>query len=250
MRADYGSQDRERVNIGRDEFPSSTAFLLGTTEALQNPWLAIIRYMTLFLAVIPVSLPFVLDSAYCIQAWLIQGDAAMTVGAPQQPLGSSFGFGFGLAHAQSRARMQARRTEVGLNATQTSTNNLASPAESWGPGASGDCSRRKTTMSRETRSPTIGNETEHKNTDPFTGETQNSPNMRSFAEAKGDSTWPAVSTPSIIPDLGQVDFVFIDKTGTLTGNDMTFSMCSVVGRCAFSLVPAFGCAAWLCASGL
>ena len=70
-------------------------------------------------------------------------------------------------------------------------------------------------------------------TDPFAsveGTVRHSAAMRSFAEARGDSTFPSVHTPNLIPDLGQVDFVFIDKTGTLTGNDMTFSMCSVVGR--------------------
>lgn len=225
-------QDRERVNNIRTEFPSSTSFLLGTTEGLQNPWLSILRYMTLFLAVIPVSLPFVLDCAYCVQAWLIQGDAAMTVVAPQQPLGSSFAFGIGTTPAGTRGQEQSCpasgiATEAGNNAS-----NLMTSSDSLGPDISIE-NRRSKLLSGEaiggaTRS--CSNEDDNAAGDAFDLPADSSQTMRSYAQAKGDTTWPSVHTPSIIPDLGQVDFIFIDKTGTLTGNDMTFSMCSIVGR--------------------
>lgn len=48
--------------------------------------------------------------------------------------------------------------------------------------------------------------------------------------AEVEDVWPEVHCPSLNPNLGQVDFVFTDKTGTITENDMTFSMCSVAGR--------------------
>ncbi|XP_026190016.1 uncharacterized protein LOC34622157 [Cyclospora cayetanensis] len=224
-------QDRERVNNVRTEFPSSISFMLGTTEALQNPWLSIIRYMTLFLAVIPISLPFVLDCAYCVQAWLIQGDSGMTVGAPQQPLGSTYAVGFGLPPLNQRAQEQSHRT--GLSGADPAQNNITTSAESLDAAASLDRRTSKATTSREgTSAGTLrnsSNDAARTELDPFI-ESHSSQTMQSFAQAKGDSTWPSVHTPNIIPDLGQVDFVFIDKTGTLTGNDMTFSMCSVVGR--------------------
>ncbi|KAL8440448.1 hypothetical protein Efla_005590 [Eimeria flavescens] len=218
-------QDRERVNNVRTEFPSSISFMLGTTEAFQNPWLAILRYMALFLAVTPVSLPFVLDCAYCIQAWLIQGDAAMTVGAPQQALGSTFAFGFGLPPANTYV--------TGLGASPVGPpNDLCASNESLGGETAVDGQRDKPACAKSSEK--AGNKqaanTEREEFNHTSISTPSSPTMRSFAQAKGDNTWPAVHTPNIIPDLGQVDFVFIDKTGTLTGNDMTFSMCSVVGR--------------------
>ncbi|OEH80474.1 guanylyl cyclase [Cyclospora cayetanensis] len=248
-------QDRERVNNVRTEFPSSISFMLGTTEALQNPWLSIIRYMTLFLAVIPISLPFVLDCAYCVQAWLIQGDSGMTVGAPQQPLGSTYAVGFGLPPLNQRAQEQSHRT--GLSGADPAQNNITTSAESLDAAASLDRRTSKATTSREgTSAGTLrnsSNDAARTELDPFI-ESHSSQTMQSFAQAKGDSTWPSVHTPNIIPDLGQVDFVFIDKTGTLTGNDMTFSMCSVVGRCVnspFSKVPEplFRCFRMSCSGG-
>ncbi|CBZ50397.1 putative adenylate and guanylate cyclase catalytic domain-containing protein [Neospora caninum Liverpool] len=46
----------------------------------------------------------------------------------------------------------------------------------------------------------------------------------------GEDVWAEVHTPALNPNLGQVDFIFTDKTGTITENDMTFSMCSVAGK--------------------
>ncbi|KAL8433980.1 hypothetical protein ACSSS7_003465 [Eimeria intestinalis] len=222
-------QDRERVNNVRTEFPSSVSFLLGSTEALQNPWLAILRYLALFLAVIPVSLPFVLDCAYCIQAWLIQGDAAMTVGAPQQPLGSGVAFGFGGSHGDRGApatQLSGKGGELGSS--------TGGGGEAFNDSTGGETSvggqEKKVPPADAAAASNNGAAEKDPETERSRAPTASSPTMRSFAEAKGDSTWPSVHTPNIIPDLGQVDFVFIDKTGTLTGNDMTFSMCSVVGR--------------------
>ncbi|KFG53007.1 guanylyl cyclase, partial [Toxoplasma gondii FOU] len=45
-----------------------------------------------------------------------------------------------------------------------------------------------------------------------------------------EDVWAEVHTPALNPNLGQVDFIFTDKTGTITENDMTFSMCSVAGK--------------------
>ncbi|KAL8441686.1 hypothetical protein Emag_006978 [Eimeria magna] len=223
-------QDRERVNNVRTEFPSSVSFMLGSTEALQNPWLAILRYMVLFLAVIPVSLPFVLDCAYCIQAWLIQGDAAMTVGAPQQPLGSGLAFGFGSSHGDPCAPTMQHSIKGGELASSAA----GGEAFNDSTGAETSAGGQKEKLSSADAATSNNGATERDaETERSHAPTPSSPTMRSFAEAKGDSTWPSVHTPNIIPDLGQVDFVFIDKTGTLTGNDMTFSMCSVVGRGAW-----------------
>ncbi|KAL8271382.1 hypothetical protein Esti_004716 [Eimeria stiedai] len=221
-------QDRERVNNVRTEFPSSVSFILGSTEALQNPWLAILRYMALFLAVIPVSLPFVLDCAYCIQAWLIQGDAAMTVGAPQQPLGSAFVFGLGGSHGDPCALAGQPRSKAGELASAA-----AGGGETFNESTGGETSaggQKEKPASADATTSNNGAAERDMEAERSRAPSPSSPTMRSFAEAKGDSTWPSVHTPNIIPDLGQVDFVFIDKTGTLTGNDMTFSMCSVVGR--------------------
>jgi phospholipid-transporting ATPase len=42
---------------------------------------------------------------------------------------------------------------------------------------------------------------------------------------------PAIAkTSSIIEDLGQIQFVFSDKTGTLTSNEMKFFKCCVSGK--------------------
>ena len=40
---------------------------------------------------------------------------------------------------------------------------------------------------------------------------------------------PAVARSTIVSNLGQVDHVFSDKTGTLTRNVMRFSRCDVKG---------------------
>ncbi|XP_077286120.1 phospholipid-transporting ATPase IF-like [Arctopsyche grandis] len=42
---------------------------------------------------------------------------------------------------------------------------------------------------------------------------------------------PLVNTSDLNEELGQIEILFSDKTGTLTKNDMHFQMCSVNGRC-------------------
>lgn len=39
-----------------------------------------------------------------------------------------------------------------------------------------------------------------------------------------------VKTTDVIEDLGQISYLFCDKTGTLTENAMSFKMCSIAGQ--------------------
>lgn len=49
---------------------------------------------------------------------------------------------------------------------------------------------------------------------------------------------PAICrTSSLVEELGQIEMVFSDKTGTLTRNIMEFKSCSIAGRCYASEVP-------------
>ncbi|CRG96436.1 guanylyl cyclase, putative [Plasmodium gallinaceum] len=45
-----------------------------------------------------------------------------------------------------------------------------------------------------------------------------------------DCGWGLCLNSNMHGDLGNVDFIFTDKTGTLTNNDMSFNMCSIGGK--------------------
>ncbi|CUM66958.1 uncharacterized protein PRCAT00004645001 [Priceomyces carsonii] len=49
-----------------------------------------------------------------------------------------------------------------------------------------------------------------------------------------------VRTSSLVEELGQIDYIFSDKTGTLTRNVMEFKCCSIGGRCYIEEIPEEG----------
>ncbi|OBA20430.1 membrane-spanning Ca-ATPase [Metschnikowia bicuspidata var. bicuspidata NRRL YB-4993] len=53
-----------------------------------------------------------------------------------------------------------------------------------------------------------------------------------------DSDTPTgVRTSSLVEELGQIDYIFSDKTGTLTRNVMEFKCCSIGGKCYAEEIP-------------
>lgn len=49
-----------------------------------------------------------------------------------------------------------------------------------------------------------------------------------------------VRTSSLVEELGQIDYIFLDKTGTLTRNIMEFKACTIGGRCYAEEIPEDG----------
>lgn len=49
-----------------------------------------------------------------------------------------------------------------------------------------------------------------------------------------------VRTSSLVEELGQIDYIFSDKTGTLTRNVMEFKACTIGGKCYIEEIPEDG----------
>lgn len=58
-----------------------------------------------------------------------------------------------------------------------------------------------------------------------------------FAES---DTPTGVRTSSLVEELGQIDYIFSDKTGTLTRNVMEFKACTIGGKCYTEEIPEDG----------
>jgi magnesium-transporting ATPase (P-type) len=48
---------------------------------------------------------------------------------------------------------------------------------------------------------------------------------------KENGFWAVARTSNLNEELGQIQYVFSDKTGTLTCNKMDFKRCSIAGVC-------------------